>query len=374
MHTANYLSTHTDAGLAGKYPLSLQTLDFIQKQLLSLQSSISSLVGKQHCILASPTATEHGLVLIEGELLPIAPTMLLASLEATPLLSSVRAEIYLYIQERNEDITADGTTYRSARTYRIAHVGDASMASSVLQRKYPIGDFILWGDASSASLRAELGIEAKIVGGELYIRHGKLPPNAQITLTRYKRRSGKRGARSHTPLRDARKAYVHWRHIQLSKGKPGEWHKPTVSYEDRSKSAGGISYIGLSVLETCHHLGLKGHPQHVSSVHKYSLEGGVQGVELMADLGLCLVLDQYKDDLHDTEADGWGGSRQNAKLISRACKSKHQSIYVKLALQVVLYDGTTHPDICGPMLPIRYRVQKVATAKTAQSFKRSITL
>lgn len=377
MHTANYLSTHTAQGQAGRYPLSLQTLDFIQQQILALQSSISTLVGQRYCILLSPTVTEYGLVLIEGELLPIAPTMLLASLETGRLISSERDKTYLYIQERHEDITADGTTYRSARTQRIAYVGrsQGAVGSTQQQRRYPIESFAYGGRLAEA-LQAQLTLELKVVRGELYIRHGQLPPNAQITLRRYKGRGSKRGARSRSPIRDARKAYVHWRHIQLERGTPGEWYRPRVAYEDISSEvySQATHYVGKSVLETCHQLALGGHPRYISSTHSYTLEQGLRGVELMTELGLCLVLDQHKDDHYDTEADAWGGSKRAERLVVRACKSKHQSIYAKLALQVVLYDGTTHPDRYGPIYPIRYRVQKVATAKATQAFRRSITL
>lgn len=54
MQKANYLSTVTPTGGQGKYPLSTQTLDFIQQQVLLLQQF--GLIGGNKYILNNLTA------------------------------------------------------------------------------------------------------------------------------------------------------------------------------------------------------------------------------------------------------------------------------------------------------------------------------
>ena len=67
MKTASYISTQTASGGAGQYPLSTQTLDFIQSQILLLQNL--SLIGGKRYILREPDGEKTGIVVIDGEVL-----------------------------------------------------------------------------------------------------------------------------------------------------------------------------------------------------------------------------------------------------------------------------------------------------------------
>ena len=104
MQTAGYTSN-----INGRYPLSTQTLDFIQGQILLLQQL--GFIGGSRYILRYPDGTNSGLAFINGELLTIA---------ATPAYSD--STKFLIVSERTEDITADGDSYEEARKYRTAYL------------------------------------------------------------------------------------------------------------------------------------------------------------------------------------------------------------------------------------------------------------
>lgn len=104
MNKAQYLSTAVAGGGNGLYPLSTQALNFIQEQLNLLQS-FARIGGKRYMLLA-PTATSDGIVVIDGEVLP--------------LKAAASANTGIRIVEKKEDIVADGTTYKEARIYRYA--------------------------------------------------------------------------------------------------------------------------------------------------------------------------------------------------------------------------------------------------------------
>lgn len=112
MNKAEYLSTLVENEGNGLYPLSTQGLNFIQDQIAALQSL--ALIGGKRYILRQPqpipgtNKCKDGLVVIDGELLPLA-------------LGSTAMKINgIKVVERKEPITADGTTYEGARTYRNA--------------------------------------------------------------------------------------------------------------------------------------------------------------------------------------------------------------------------------------------------------------
>ena len=68
MNKAQYLSTSADQGGNGLYPLSVQTLNFIQEQINLLQN-LAQIGGKRY-ILMKPTAETDGIIVIDGEVLP----------------------------------------------------------------------------------------------------------------------------------------------------------------------------------------------------------------------------------------------------------------------------------------------------------------
>lgn len=108
MKTASYISTQTAAGGVGKYPLSTQTLDFIQSQILLLEQL--SLIGGKKFILKEPDGTNTGAVVIDGEVLILAEKPVMGS-----------AIKYVSVVTEKQNIEADGETYIEARTIRKAY-------------------------------------------------------------------------------------------------------------------------------------------------------------------------------------------------------------------------------------------------------------
>lgn len=104
MNNAQYLNSEVANGGNGLYPLSIQGLDFIQEQIKFLQK-ISAIGGKRY-ILAQPTKDEDGIVVIDGEVLPLKATS--------------KPGNGIKIEEQKQDIVADGVTYKNARVRRYA--------------------------------------------------------------------------------------------------------------------------------------------------------------------------------------------------------------------------------------------------------------
>lgn len=127
MQTAAYTTVKTATNGEGKYPLSTQTLEFIQQQILLLQEVVAIAGGK--VILKEPDGTNTGLLALDGEVLPIA---------ASPKLTT--AIKYVYVITKKTNIEADGEIYQEARTVRTAKFAAAtSYAPDTVV--YKIGDF-----------------------------------------------------------------------------------------------------------------------------------------------------------------------------------------------------------------------------------------
>lgn len=125
MQKANYTSTATASGGQGKYPLSTQTLDFIQQQVMILQ--LLGYIGGRKYVLKQPDGTNTGLVFIDGEVLTLA---------AKPLPS---ANIkYINVTTKKTDIKADGETYTEARIYRTAALSSTSSGESYEYSKFTV--------------------------------------------------------------------------------------------------------------------------------------------------------------------------------------------------------------------------------------------
>lgn len=107
MKTASYISTQTETGGSGKYPLSTQTLDFIQSQILLLQQL--SLIGGNRFILREPDGNSAGACVIDGEVLV---------LSAKPVRGT--STKYISVVTEKQDIEADDEVYIEARTVRTA--------------------------------------------------------------------------------------------------------------------------------------------------------------------------------------------------------------------------------------------------------------
>ena len=123
MQQANYISTATPTGGQGKYPLSTQTLDFIQQQVLLLQQF--GLIGGNKYILKQPDGKNTGVVFIEGEVLTLAA-------KPTPS-ANIK---YINVTTKKEDIKADGETYKEARTYRTAALSSSASGESYEYSKF----------------------------------------------------------------------------------------------------------------------------------------------------------------------------------------------------------------------------------------------
>lgn len=86
----------------GRYPLSTEGLEFIQRQI-ELIYSVAELHGRNY-ILQDATAATNGVIVVDGELMP--------------LVGSPQA--YIEVVETGETLEADGLTYERARVSRRA--------------------------------------------------------------------------------------------------------------------------------------------------------------------------------------------------------------------------------------------------------------
>lgn len=125
MNRAQYLSTAVENGGNGLYPLSTQALSFIQEQINFLQAF--ALIGGKRYILRNPTATDDGVVVIDGEVLP---------LKGNPASAAA-----IQVTEKAENIIADGDTYREARIYRYAEYVGTYREN--VENLYPASGFLL---------------------------------------------------------------------------------------------------------------------------------------------------------------------------------------------------------------------------------------
>ena len=113
MDIANYKTTVNRAGQVGHYPLSTDTLDFIQEQIKLLQK-LSGMAGYQHpWVIRSPNSSSDGILLYNDELLPIEPISI-------PLTKGTTYDLCL--RERKQEVQTLEDTYRDARLYRTAYI------------------------------------------------------------------------------------------------------------------------------------------------------------------------------------------------------------------------------------------------------------
>ena len=130
MHTANYRTATNGAGEVGQYPLSTETLEFIQDQIRQLHD-LSMITGYHRpWVLSTPLDSEEGLLLYGNELITI--EKLTFSLN--------EGETYgIYLRERKEDIRTPDDTYKGARTYRTVYIAPKGANGA-------IGEVIATGD------------------------------------------------------------------------------------------------------------------------------------------------------------------------------------------------------------------------------------
>lgn len=122
MDIANYKTAVNRAGQVGHYPLSTETLDFIQEQIKLLQK-LSGMSGYQHpWVVRSPDASHEGILLYKDELLPI-----------EPISSSLTegATYDLCLRERKQEVQTLEDTYSDARLYRTAYIAAKGTADTI---------------------------------------------------------------------------------------------------------------------------------------------------------------------------------------------------------------------------------------------------
>lgn len=110
MNTANYLTAVNRAGETGHYPLSTETLDFIQQQI-GLLSNLAKLSGYKTVIIKTPTTTETGVAIISGEVVEVARL-------SAPLVPNTSYKLEL--KQTTVDVSTADDVYKGARTMRIA--------------------------------------------------------------------------------------------------------------------------------------------------------------------------------------------------------------------------------------------------------------
>lgn len=125
MNRANYTTATNSAGKSGQYPLSTETLSFIQGQILQLQELVGIIDGPKSnrpIIVKSPTKTEPGSLIYRGEILEVAT-----------LTIDVQAgkDYSVVIRETVSDIKVQGDVYKAARTMRVAHVMPLGSSDSI---------------------------------------------------------------------------------------------------------------------------------------------------------------------------------------------------------------------------------------------------
>jgi microcystin-dependent protein len=156
MNTANYLS---DGNVnRQKYPLSVESLDFIQQQI-RLVHDLANLAGGNFIIQGcnvSGAQTSAGTVIINGEVLPFL---------AGVTLSKIR------IRETVENITAQYVTYTNARVKRWVEFGEN--ADNV--------DTYLWSDFIRIKTNAQLELE-KATHEEVAALQNLIMPSGAIIM------------------------------------------------------------------------------------------------------------------------------------------------------------------------------------------------
>lgn len=165
MKTANYTGTQTATGGNGKYPLSTETLDFIQEQIHLLEALAG--IGGTNYILRLPDNGLDGVAVIyhdpktdttarkgESELLYIA---------ATPVYSASMK--YLSVKTTTETVTADGEKYLEARVLRTAQFTAKAVADQNVEN-YALSGFANISGSTVAAFptNAALAAQLKNVG------------------------------------------------------------------------------------------------------------------------------------------------------------------------------------------------------------------
>lgn len=356
MKTASYTGAVTPSGTGVKYPLSTETLEFIQEQIKLLEALTG--IGGVNYILRAPGNGREGVAVVNKgakEDVLGSGEMELLYIDKTPAFSASMR--YLTVTTTAESIQADGVEYKEARVLRTAKFTTTKGAESydlntfanisnktlgafptnaalaarldnvrstvlndlkdILAEKLTAknvtgltqgqidnmrtaqllscrNSVALFGQSSYTLMVTEQGgtvrqeltqngdqhyvrtysggawsawvqqletamhLDVKIVRNTVYLRHGALPSDCDIVLLRKKKRGGKRSTggpnayaknRGKVKLRQAKRQYVHYKGIKLSKGEPGKWYVPKcIAVADRAKDG---NLIGKEMPNLC---------------------------------------------------------------------------------------------------------------------------
>ncbi len=122
MNKASYTGTVTATGGVGKYPLSTETLDFIQEQIVLLEALAG--IGGSNYILRAPDGVNEGVAVIVNDDKQVE----VVTIQARPVFSaSVK---YLTVTTTPKNVIADAETYVEARVLRSAQFTTSKGAES----------------------------------------------------------------------------------------------------------------------------------------------------------------------------------------------------------------------------------------------------
>ena len=166
MNTASYTNTTTATGGVGKYPLSTETLDFIQGQIRLLEC-LAGIGGKNYIL----QTDSGGCVVVTKK---DSSAEVLELMQKPAFSASVK---YVTVVTETEDIKADDEKYLEARTYRRAQFTTSKGAES-----YDINSFAnvsgktLGAFPSNAILAEQIkNLPARHVGAEAHEQAAERP-------------------------------------------------------------------------------------------------------------------------------------------------------------------------------------------------------
>lgn len=207
MNTIDYKKA---AENTGKYPVTVQGLDFIQEQVLTLQRL--ALLGGDYYVLQR-NEDDNGIAVIDGEIIPITNKK---SSDATHL--SVRfgsSDI-----EVGDEIYADAVTSGDAIWTKPSAVYSSDIPISKIKFVKGLSDVL--GQVEALEKKESPSLEIMIVGRELYIKHPELKEDEQIFLLRRKRRGRKK---KNGVSRKHKKGWYNCWEIVLKKGYANYWNR-----------------------------------------------------------------------------------------------------------------------------------------------------
>lgn len=179
MNKANYFGASSSSGGAGRYPVTLESLDFIQQQIVFLQK-LTDLVGNG--IISLPSGRDPGLIILNGELLPLRN----ASGEAFGV------EKYITIKEEHQGATVDGVVYDKLRTLRYALRTSKPERGKIVipERDIPLLQSIAHMQATSKTrlvrIQAVSDLDNYAKAGVYEVQGGVYPLHGEILTGNYK--------------------------------------------------------------------------------------------------------------------------------------------------------------------------------------------